>query len=171
MLRLIFCVLCLTACGAGAPPPLGDPPFSAAQVRDATPPGRRYRFKVTPAGQPTQFQVIEFIEVNAQNAKMRQRALDAAGQPTGDEVITLVSWEELESHGRFPAAQTRIAPERIKTPAGEFDCWRYTVTRDDEIVRSWFAHDLPGAPVKQEVSKRGLQLLRMELVDHYPGKR
>jgi hypothetical protein len=172
MLRTVLIAIAIVFCGCGGSilPTPGDPPFSAERIREATPKGRKYRFKVTPTGQPAAIQEIEFTDVNPTHATMRQRAFDTAGTPTRDEVITLIGWDELESHGRFPAAQTRIEAQSLTVPAGRFDCWVYTVQRDDETVRSWFAHDLPGAPIAQEVSKRGVRLLRMELISHYPGQ-
>ncbi|MEV0790227.1 hypothetical protein [Kribbella sp. NPDC050459] len=76
------------------------------------------------------------------------------------------TWLDLQGHASFPAADTTIEPERIRTAIGDLDCLRYTV-RDgaaDEVF--WFATSLPGMPIEQETRTDGRVVTTVSLVDY-----
>ena len=158
--------------GCGAPPALpkpGEPPFSAAQVRDATPEGRQYRFRIEQPGKPPFIQVLEFVDVDEHGATLRQRSMAQGAPPdAGETAQARVSWAALESHGRSPLGTTRVSVERITVPAGTFDCLRYTIRKGAHVTRSWFARVLPGAPIQQEVVNGDARTFRMTLLAHHP---
>lgn len=187
----------LTACGAAIRPlPSGEPPFSAEQIRAATPEGRRYRYRIEQPGKPPFIQLMEFVKVDARGATLRQRSMadqghaalrprpgadpdpkadpNAAGAPTDAEVRSEtahapVTWTELAEHGRRSASDPAVTFARITVPAGTYDCLRYTIKRGRVITRSWFALSLPGSPILQEVLRDGRRTFRMLLLDHHPS--
>ena len=173
------------ACGA-APDLLapGDPPFTADQIRAATPEGRQYRYRIEQPGKPPFIQIIELVDVDADGATLRQRSVAADAEPENDapdaapgpasqapdqSAAARVSWATLEGHGRSPAAATRVHAEKITVPAGTFDCLRYTIRKGEQVTRSWFARALPGAPIQQEVVHGKIRAFRMVLLAHHPA--
>ncbi|MCO5171566.1 MAG: hypothetical protein M9894_35130 [Planctomycetes bacterium] len=151
----------------GGPDELGAPPFSAAQIQEATRVGRRYLFKLEAPKEPVQFQVLEFTAVSAEGATLRQTTLDADRKPEGEAAEARVTWSDLEAQGRFPRARTRVTEEELTLPAGTFACKVYRVDDPDVVVTHWFATSLPGAPVKVEAKEGGHRLVfTMTLVEH-----
>ncbi|MBX3470545.1 MAG: hypothetical protein KF878_27065 [Planctomycetes bacterium] len=151
----------------GARDELGPPPFTAAQIQEATRAGRRYLFKIEAPGEPVQFQLMEFTAVSAAGATLRQSTLDAERKPEGAPAEAEVTWSDLEAQGRFPRARTRVTEEELSLPAGKFACKVYRVDEPDVVVTHWFATSLPGAPVKVEAKEGGHRLVfTMTLVEH-----
>lgn len=143
------------------------PPFSAAQIRQATHAGRRYVFRVESKGEPVQFQVMEFLSVSEAGARLRQSMLDADRKPAGEPAEDQVTWQDLERHAHFPRSATRVTEEELATPAGTFACAVYRVREVDNDTTYWFARELPGAPVKVEVKEEGTKVVfTMILVEH-----
>lgn len=162
--------------GCGAPPTQrlpSEPPFTAEQIRQATPEGRRYRYRIEQPGKPAFIQLIEFVKIDSQGATLRQRSLsatdDAPEDPEGETAQARVTWRALEERGRSSAANTHVVDARITVPAGTFDCMRYTIRKGRVVTRSWFAHRLPGAPIRQEVMRDGTRAFGMILLDHAPA--
>ena len=62
-----------------------------------------------------------------------------------------------------------MGTQRCQVPAGSYDCWRYVVTehRDGhEIVqRFWFAHALPGPPIRVVQEEDGEVTFEMKLAE------
>jgi hypothetical protein len=148
------------------PDATAEPPFSAAEIRDATRPGRAYRFSVEAEGETAYFQQVEFIAVTEEGTRMRASMFDFDGNIKGEPIISELTWQDLEAHATWPLAATRVSDTTTDTPAGRFDCWLYTVTEGDTITRAYFAKGLPGAPVRYEQERRGTIIFNQTLVDY-----
>jgi hypothetical protein len=143
------------------------PPFTAAQIRQATKAGRRYVHRIEAVGEPVQFQVMEFLSVSERGAQLRNSMLDADRKPIGEASEDPVTWEDLERHAHFPRSATRVTEAELVTPAGTFACMVYRVREVDMDTTYWFAKELPGAPVKVEVKEEGTKVVyTMTLVEH-----
>lgn len=136
-------------------------PFTAAQIRDATKPGRTYRFKVEAEGQPTGERVMTFTKVDAEGAEL---------VTSGEAAPKRVTWEELRKHAEFPKPVVSTRSEKVTVPAGTFDCVVYVVQGDPGEVRTfYFASALPGAPVLFFTEKNGKRVMTSTLVKHETG--
>jgi hypothetical protein len=135
------------------------PPFSAQQIRAATRAGRRYVWRTTTPG-------------GAETMTLRFRAVDDSGatlESDDGRAPRRVTWDELEGHARFPADRTTRSEDTVEVPAGSFEAWVYETRDPPEVKRTWFARELPGAPVKQEVRRDGVVVFTMELLEHGSG--
>lgn len=136
-------------------------PYSAEQIRDATKPGRTYRFKIETAGNPPGERLMTFTKVDAEGAEIS----------TNGEPAKRVTWEELRKHAEFPKPVVSTREERITLPAGTFDCVVYVVQGEPGETRTfYFAKSLPGAPVFFFTIKDGKSVMTSTLVEHRPGK-
>lgn len=158
----------------GKPPPTKDgdapdkpkgptypAPFTAEQLRDATKNGRTYRFKVEMPNKPTREYVITFRNVDASGAEIHQ----------GSDHVKRFGWLGLQRHAEFPKDKVTTHDEKLKTPAGKFECIVYEVKgEDDELWTYYFAKKLPGAPVFFYVERHGKRLRTVTLVEHIAGK-
>jgi hypothetical protein len=90
---------------------------------------------------------------------------------TGGDKSRRMSWLTLQHHSEFPRDKVVTHPEKLKTPAGKFECTVYQVTREDgEVWTYYFAKKLPGAPVYSYVERNGHRLRTTTLIEHVPGK-
>lgn len=136
-------------------------PYTAAQIRDATKPGRTYRYKVEAPDQPATEKVMTFETVDADGA-----TLVSPGEPK-----KRVTWEELRQHAEFPEGLVKTRDEKITVPAGTFDCTVYVVVREGgEATSYYFAKTMPGAPVLIAKAKEGRRVMTSTLVEYRPGK-
>lgn len=173
-------LLVLAACASGSGPrdatapraelgPLAPFPYTAAEIRDANPPGtvRIYRME----SRDTSFlQKMSFLSLSEEGrARILTERTTEQGVPLAGAETTEADWVELRDHASFPAAQTVRSEERIQVPAGTFDCWLYTIHSTDRGVtataRFWFAHDEPGPPVCMETEQGGEIVQRMTLIE------
>ena len=96
-------------------------------------------------------------------------------RPTGSIAYTYAPPTGLLSSMSGPDGTTSFAYDALgqlktETPAGSFACKLYKVDGDDGVtVRAWFATDLPGAPVRLEISRGDAVVTRMVLLQHLPG--
>lgn len=168
-------VLLITSCATTSPMSTAHAPtpFTAAQIRAATSEGRTYTFEVTSDGK-TMYRKLTFHDVSDAGASFDAVNLDAQRTPLGPPQSQPVTWDELESHARYPAAHTRIEVASVEVPAGRFDCKLYVVEEQTEAgpkqTRAWFAKALPGAPVRHEVRVAGEITSTMVLVAHEAGR-
>jgi hypothetical protein len=152
------------AAPSGWEPPKGPvypAPFTAEQIRAATKNGRTYRYKVELPNTPPKEYAITF------------RNVDAAGVEVAQSGTTpkRMAWLTLQQHAEFPKDRTSTHGEKLKTPAGKFECVVYEVHGDDdEIWTYFFAKKLPGAPVFFYAERRGKRLRTVTLVEHIRGK-
>jgi hypothetical protein len=136
-------------------------PFTAEQIRDATKNGRTYRYKVEVPDKPTKEYTVTFRNVDPSGAEVHS----GAGTPKR------LGWLALQQHAEFPKDKVTTHDEKLKTPAGKFECIVYKVTSDnDEIWTYYFAKKLPGAPVFFYCERHGKRLRTTTLVEHIPGK-
>ena len=144
------------------------PPFTAEQIRDATPSGRSYRYAIQENGAPATVEIV-FTEVGPEDAVMERRTLDASGAVV-DSATERATWAELVGHASYPSEVTEISDATITTPAGTYDCLLYKVTNVQQgqtlVSNVYFARALPGAPVKMDVTLDGQPVFAMELVAH-----
>jgi hypothetical protein len=143
-------------------------PFSAAEIRSGCPAGRTIRLRVVKPGSPVMVQAIQFLASDAKGADHETRQY-LAGDPAGDPVVRRSTWNEFQGHASFPAAATSLGEEEIETPAGRFDCWRYTIAGAEGANTFWFAQTLPGMPVKVEMRQYEQVTYTMTMVENDPG--
>jgi hypothetical protein len=145
-------------------------PYTGEQIRDATAPGRRYRFR-TVAGDHTSIVTMEFVEVTPEAAVVESSVFDGDGNRVAPAQTARSTWEELRLHATFPAAVTTTEDATVTVPAGTFETTLYTVRAGDQVERFWFARELPGPPVKMEQqTAAGDLVFTMELLEHAPGQ-
>ncbi len=177
---LVSLVAMLTACAASAPaqgpspavvpPPtaaaapaqaaveMAPTPFTVAQIRDASPTGRRVVYKIEEDGKPQVKHVIEFVKSDASGADTRSSNMDAAGK-TVDSSTDHATWEDLVKHAEFPKGNVEIKHRTISIPVGTLECTVYRVTGQDDLVTTfYFADTLPGPPVFMYVEKGGKRI-------------
>lgn len=168
--------LALTAC-ASAPTPapvaedLAPFPYSAEAIRDASPEGRVYVFRLA-QGEQVVFRTVRFAEVDAEGAAMVATLTDLTGAAAAPPTRERATWTELQAHASYPRASTTVTDATVTVPAGTFACRRYTVeSADGDQLVVDFAVDLPGAPVSLVNTRGGVEVLRMTLERHErPGR-
>lgn len=148
------------------PEEMAAPPYTAAQIKDATKVGRKYTFKIEVPGEPAQLQVMEFTAITAEGATLKQSTLNEDKTPAGEVIEDQVTWNDLESHAHFPKDATRVTEEELTVPAGKFPCMVYRVTEAEIINTYWFAKSLPGAPIKVEAREGDKVVFTMTLTEH-----
>lgn len=140
-------------------------PYTAEQIRDSNPPGTVVTYKIFTPGSPDLLSVFEFGDSNEDSVMLAARITGLDGKQVQDTSATRVPWHELRDHARFPASACSKSEARISTPAGEFDCWLYTVDDAEHgtVNRFWFAKQRAGSPVVMTVMNSGTEVYRMEL--------
>jgi hypothetical protein len=121
------------------PAPVTAPtPYTAEQIRDACPAGKRLDFNVDAPGKERQVRTMSFVTADANGADVEMATLDSTGHSAEPAKRSHFTWEELREHALFPASATEITSESITVPAGTFDCRLYTVrsvTETRELFR------------------------------------
>lgn len=141
--------------------PVYPAPFTAEQIRDSTKNGRTYRFKVEMPNKPTREYSITFRKVDDGGAEIF----------AGSDSSKRMGWLALQQQSEFPKDKVTTRDEKLKTPAGKFECVVYEVAGEDgEVWTYYFAKKLPGAPVFFYVERNGKRLRTTTLVEHIPGK-
>ena len=128
-------------------------PFTAAEIRDGCPAGRQVITRITDDTGDISTTVTTFRDVDEIGAIFAT----ASGSHR-------VTWEDLQAHASFPAADTTISAETTETPLGVLECMVYTVSLPPELHRFWFARDLPGMPIRTEVSVDGHVVSTTEVI-------
>lgn len=147
--------------------PSSGPPFTAAQIRDASAEGRTYRFRV--AGNDGRAeQVIRFVDLDPDGVTTETTVIGPDGQAVGEPKTKRVTWEDLEHHAHFPPGTTKRETP-CRTPAGDWPCVVYTVQDVEGPTLFYFARPLPGAPVRVTRKMGGQERMVMELIEHRPG--
>jgi hypothetical protein len=141
--------------------PVYPAPFTAEQIRDATKSGRTYRYKVEVPNKSPKEYVITFRNVDEGGAEIH----------AGGNEPRRMGWLKLQQDGEFPKDKVTTRDEKLKTPAGKFECIVYEVAGEEgEVWTYYFAKKLPGAPVFFYVERNGKRLRTTTLVEHVPGK-
>ncbi len=145
-------------------PAIAEIPFPAAQIQQATPPGRTYVIEMREGDGEPQREIWTFEESSAAGFVLVVR------DPEGTEVRRSEGpWTELESHAHFPAALTTVERTELESELGTHACRLYTVRDADNanmIRRFWFADALPGAPIRMVVESEGVTRMEMRIVEH-----
>lgn len=180
LLALLSCVSCsppppppATAKSEPAPAPaptaapaapaveMAPAPYTAAQIRDGSPTGRRIVYKVEEPDKPAKKHVMEFIKSDAAGAEVRSFDTDEKGAPI-DLKTMRATWEELRSHGEFPKDKVEIKHRTVSIPIGTLECQVYKVAGDGkeaDTVTYYFADTMPGPPVFFYAEKGGKRTL------------
>ena len=157
-----------------AAPALGVPvgadkiaPYTPEQIRDATPQGRTYKYRIVREGKPTKLDEMRFTRVDAQGADISSTSREEGGA-AGPPKSRTVTWAELRAHGEFPRALVTVADEPVDVPAGHFSCIVFTLKDPDknEVSRFYFAREIPGAPVLYFTEKDGKRVMTATLLEH-----
>ena len=160
--------------GASAAGSLGVPvgadkiaPYTPEQIRDATPAGRSYRYRIERAGKSTKVDEMRFVRVDATGADIMSTTRDESG-PRGEPKTRTVTWAELRAHGEFPRALVTVTEEPLDIPAGHFSCLVFTLksAEGNEVSRFFFAREIPGAPVFYTTERDGQRVLTATLLEH-----
>jgi hypothetical protein len=130
-------------------------PFTAAQIRAASPDGHTVETRTEEDGVVIARHRITFLDGNDDDVAMRHVALDQSGEEMGEPAVGRATWHDLQAHASFPAAATVRTVDSIETPMGELECVRYEVRRDDDTLVFWFAVDHPGMPVHRATLRDG----------------
>lgn len=141
-------------------------PFSAEEIRDASPSGHYSIFLVQQSGAEPFRLVSEFTRVDGETAAFIGWREDLDGAVIGDIMTASATWSELQAHASFPQEQTKITEKVIAVPAGKWTCWIYSIDRSDgTIMEMAFAKGLPGPPVRMHVIDGEDVVYSMELVE------
>lgn len=159
---------------ASATPPVDvyPPPFSAAVIRDGTREGQTNVVRVT-TPEAVRYHTVRFENVDPEGADIRI-AMHSEGEVPDLAVSPAhrATWKELEGHAFYPRADTIREEREVTVPAGTFAAWLFVRTFEDKgvptVTRSYFAKDLPGAPVLHIVERNGAFVMKHELVSRAP---
>ena len=114
-------------------------PFSADEIRRGCPPGRTVRTLVVRAGQEPYVRVTRFSTGDGAGAEQELWTETPDGTRLTETETGHSICRELQGHASMPADRTTVTEEEIDTPAGSFDCLRYTRTDEDGVGIFWFA--------------------------------
>jgi|GEM_PF-6319812 len=153
--------------GEQSPPP----PFSAADLRKATQPGREYLFDYLSNEEETTTaftQIIRFTEIREDGCTFLQ-GVKGDGEP--DQVQeSRATWEELEGHADFSWAESSARFEATVLVLGELrNVWVYYVKHGLAESIFVFAKDLPGPPALFEHYVADKLITRMALIGFAEG--
>lgn len=128
-------------------------PFTAAEIREACPDGRVFTMRVIQPGRDPFLNTFTFRDPDAEGVEVEAAMKMEDGHPLSTPKASRSTWEELQSHGSFPADRTILSETEVTTPAGTFQAWLYEVRIDRSgeppaTNQIWFAKDLPGPPIK-----------------------
>lgn len=141
--------------------PVYPAPFTAEQIHAATKNGRTYRYKVEVPDQPPKEYAVTFRKVDSGGAELS----------TSSDKSKRMSWLALQQHSEFPKDKVTTHPDKLKTPAGKFECVVYEVAGDEgEVWTFYFAKKLPGAPVFFYAERDGRRLRTTTLIEHVAGR-
>ena len=152
---------------------LEEAPYTAVQIRDASPTGRRIVFKVEEPGKPVVKRTTEFVKSDADGADLRTTVVDDKGGVV-DTSTSRATWEELRAHGRFPKGRVEVKHRTISVPLGTLMCTVYKVTEGEgeaaESTTYYFADELPGPPVFFFTEKGGKRIRSSTMEASSTGK-
>ncbi|MGG5258975.1 hypothetical protein [Phycicoccus avicenniae] len=139
-------------------------PFTADEIRYATPEGRTQVVLVEPAGQEPVCRAVRWTQVGPEGAVQVRTPLDADGEPAGEGGSEEVTWRELQAHASFPAVRSSVERVRLEHALGDLDCLRYTVGDGDAVDHYWFDLARPGMPVLLQSARGPERVLTMTVL-------
>ena len=131
------------------------PPFTADQIRLATPDGHTLDIVTTREGEEVDRRRTIYFDPDEESVSMRLASLSPAGELSKDAIEARTTWEDLRDHAVFPKETTRVKTEAIETPLGSLDCTRYDVASGETTLVFWFAEAYPGMPVRNATLSDG----------------
>lgn len=154
----------------GTNPHLLDPdhlptPFSADEIRDGCPPGRRMVVQ-TRSPSETAGRLIVFTRHDDSGAFRNVTPLDEAGRPSAPASEEYSTWLDFQRHALFPRKTSTVEHVEIDHPLGRLSCLVYTVTDVDSVSRFWFATSFPGMPVRVTTERAGTQVQEMIMLEN-----
>ena len=138
-------------------------PFTAAEIRAASRPGRTVRQRIEVDGQPTVLRIQQWQSVDDEGGTGLAGTLEADGSWT-DVRPTRSTWLALQRHASMPIETTTIDEVMLDSPMGPLACLRYTRHDGDAIDTFWFARDYPGMPVMIERADGGRVVERVTML-------
>lgn len=132
-------------------------PFSATEIREGCPAGRTVVVRVED-DDGVRHRLSRFARVTHEGATYERADCDAAGVVAGEVAALPLTWLDLQAHASFPEAVTVRDAVDLEFDLGSEECWRYTVSGEDDVTTFWFSRSRAGMPVKV-TSQRGAQLL------------
>jgi hypothetical protein len=143
-------------------------PFSAEEIRQGCPVGRRIVWKIVAGqGAPPAYQRMLFVESDADGAMVESVTVSESGEAIGAAKSGRSSWPELQAHGSYPKEGSLLAPlEDVGSPLGEQrPGWFYRVAKaDGTALLVWFEEGRAGPPVRLEQrDAAGITVFRMEM--------
>ena len=139
-------------------------PFTAAEIKGASPAGLTLRYRVERRGQPPVIRVTRYASVDDDGA-VRESCMESPdGTQLGEVERDTSTWHALQQHAAFPRANTVSTEDTIDIPAGRFACSCYTRVHGNETWRFWFARDLPGQPVRYDQTVDGEVVMSTSLI-------
>lgn len=148
-------------------------PFTALQIRDGCPAGRRSTFVIERPGKTPFLQVLHFRAVDEEGAEYEIGRLDLGGEPLGEPEVRRELWTELQAHSSYPAKGTTVTETDVSVPAGKWTGLCYRVESVNEqgepvVVEAHFAKELPGPPVRLVRTVGGRPVLKVTLEAQEP---
>lgn len=131
------------------------PPFTSAQIREACPDGHSLDIVTTRDGEVVDRRRTVYLQPDASTVSIRIIALDADGEPVGDAMEALSTWDELRDNAVFAGDVTTVTRETIETPLGRLECARYDVASGEVTLVFWFSDKHPGMPVRSATLSDG----------------
>jgi hypothetical protein len=130
-------------------------PFTAAEIRAASLPGRTVRSLLIEPGADPYVRVTRFASGDADGGERESWTEAPDGRRLTEPERERATWLELQEHASMPADDTRIDPETIDIPAGHYDSLRYTRVDGETVDTFWFAISAPGMPLRFEQRVEG----------------
>lgn len=174
---LALCVVgCASSGDAGGDPALEGSaglapfPYTPTEIRRANPHKTVLVYRMEGSGRSF-IQTMSFLRTDDPGkTRIQMKRMNENGDLLTQPETTTATWEELRDHASFPADATVRTEARVETPGGKFDCWLYTIEREENGVattaRFWFAFDKPGPPVIYETEQAGELTSRMVLLEY-----
>ncbi|WP_392543698.1 hypothetical protein [Oryzobacter telluris] len=138
-------------------------PFTADEIRDASPDGRTLTVTTAPAGAPPSTVRIRYTEGDAAGAVQVRTPLEEDGRE-GEATSTVVTWAALQGHASFPVATTTRDEVDLDHELGALHCLRYTATDGEDVDTFWFDLARPGMPVRVQSARSGSTVVVMTVV-------
>lgn len=145
-------------------PDLAPTPFTANDIRAASPVGRTIRTLVERVGAEPYIRVHRYVSVDDEGAWLESARFTTDGAALDDPETGRSTWADLQAHAAFPVEETTIRPELIETPIGPLDCLRYTVTDGSTVQTFWFARAIPGMPIRYSTEEGGRTTMTVTVI-------
>lgn len=134
------------------------------------PKGHVLRLRMEAAGKPTVIEVWTVVEADAETMTMATKVYGEDGALREDQGAEVAKWSELVEHAAFPAAATVRTEGEAETALGKLATITYEVTKPGDdgvpvVSRFVFAKALPGPPVLLTVTRQGVVLRAMTLLE------